>query len=318
MPAYEATNKNVNLVRKYPSLLWDIVRMVFKHPVLAQACLIGFFTSTTFTSFWTTLTFLLAGSPYHYDSLKIGLFALIGIGSISWGPIFARTFMDRKLPILSVMIGQVIVLTGIIIGTLTGRHSAAGPAIQGLFIDVGLQTSQIGNRTAIYGVEPKARNRVNTAYMLAVFCGQILGTSVGNHLYAQGGWISSGSASIGFAAAALLMCFVRGPHEPGWIGWRGGWNMRKAAPPKAPIVTADEEKAEVSEELQPQPFADEGGDGEKAMDKEFTEKEVSQPDVPSESEQTLATNTPAGRRSLDVPQHIETEKGLRHAEIEDS
>ena len=119
MPDYRKTNETPSIARAYPSLLWDIVRMVFKHPVLVQACLIGLFTSTTFTSYWTTLTFLLAGSPYHYDSLKIGLFALIGIGSISWGPIFARTFMEKHVPLLSVMIGQIIVLTGVIVGTVS-------------------------------------------------------------------------------------------------------------------------------------------------------------------------------------------------------
>lgn len=85
--------------------------------------------------------------------------ALLGIGAIAWGPIFARTFMEKHVPWLSVTMGQVIVLTGIIIGTYSGRISVGPVIIQGLFIDVGLQTSQIGNRTAIYGVEPRARNR---------------------------------------------------------------------------------------------------------------------------------------------------------------
>ena len=87
MPDYPSTNPDMGLVRKYPGLLFDILRMPFKYPVLVQACLIGFFTSSIFTSYWTTLTFLLAGSPYHYSSLLIGLFALIGIGSMTWGPI---------------------------------------------------------------------------------------------------------------------------------------------------------------------------------------------------------------------------------------
>ena len=241
MPDYPSTNPDRSVFKTYPSLLFDILRMVTRHPVLVQACLVGCFTSTTFTSFWTTLTFLLVGPPYHYNQLVIGLFALIGIGSMSWGPIFARTVMDKYQPLFSVIVGELICLAGVIVGTYTGKFTIAGPIIQAACIDIGLQTSQIANRTAIYGVEPKGRNRVNTAYMVSVFCGQLIGTAVGNHLYADGGWISSGSASVGFIAAALLVCFLRGPHEPGWIGWHGGYSMKST---KNDVVLAMVEPAE--------------------------------------------------------------------------
>ena len=230
MPDYPPTNPFhswAELLRQYPGLLFDIVKMLFRHPVLVQACLFGFLTSGIFTSFWTTLTFLLSSPPYNYNSLIIGLFALIGILAITWGPFFARSFMDKHQTQLSVIIGGLICLAGVVVGTYTGRTSIAGPIIEALLLDLGLQTCQIANRTAIYGVEPKGRNRVNTAYMLSTFCGQLMGTAVGNSLYEKGGWIMSGSASVGFICAALLICLLRGPHETGWIGWTGGWNMKK-------------------------------------------------------------------------------------------
>ncbi len=201
--------------------------MLFKHPVLVQACLVGFCTSTTFTSFWTTLTFLLAGEPYNFSPLYIGLFALIGIFSMCFGPPYSRFVIDRFVPLFSVINGELICITGISIGTYTGTFTLAGPVIQAFMTDFGLQTTQIANRTAIYAIEPKARNRVNTAFMVSVFIGQIVGTSVGNTLYAQGGWHKSGSASVGFIGAALCFCFARGPWEKGWVGWRGGWGIRR-------------------------------------------------------------------------------------------
>lgn len=54
-----------------------------------------------------------------------------------------------------------------------------------------------------------------------------MGTAVGNKLYAKGGWIVSGSASVGFIGVALLCCFARAPWEPGWVGWTGGWGIRR-------------------------------------------------------------------------------------------
>lgn len=224
MPDYPSTNPGgIN----YFKMLWSILRMVFEYPVLVQACLVGFLVSSTFTSYWTTLTFLLSEPPYGYNPVTIGLFALIGIGAMVFGPFYSKAIIDRFVPLFSVILGLCYCLTGVIIGTYTGKFTVAGPIIQAFAIDLGIQTSQIANRSAIYAIAPKGRNRVNTAYMVSVFCGQLVGTAAGNSLYARGGWIRSGSASVGFIGAALCVCFLRGPWEPGWVGWHGGWSIRR-------------------------------------------------------------------------------------------
>ena len=63
--------------------------------------------------------------------------------------------------------------------------------------------------------------------MLATFSGQLTGTSSGSHIYVRGGWIASGSTSVAFICVALIVCFARAPRETGWIGWHGGWDIRK-------------------------------------------------------------------------------------------
>ncbi|KAK6439008.1 hypothetical protein LTR95_004794 [Oleoguttula sp. CCFEE 5521] len=224
MPDYPSTNPGG---LNYLKMLWSILVMLTKHPVLVQACAISFFTSLTFTNFWTVLTFLLSGEPYNYTPVVIGLFALIGILSMLVAPVYARYVIDRFVPLFSVILGMVWCGIGIALGTYTGTFTVAGPVIQAFMGDFGLQTAQIANRSAIYAVEPKGRNRVNTAFMLAVFCGQLTGTSVGSHLYARGGWIASGSFSMGSIGVALLLCLVRGPWEDGWVGWSGGWSVLK-------------------------------------------------------------------------------------------
>jgi len=224
MPDYPSTNAGG---LNYFKMLWSIVEMLYHHPVLVQACLISFFTAATFTNFWTTCTFLLSSPPYNYDSLIIGLFALIGIGAMCLGPFWAKHVIDRFVPLFSVILGELWCMLGICIGTYTGTFTVAGPIIQAFFNDFGLQTAQIANRSAIYSIAPKARNRVNTAFMVATFCGQLVGTAAGNHLYASGGWIRSGSYSVASIGVALLLCFVRGPWEERWFGWRGGWSIRK-------------------------------------------------------------------------------------------
>ena len=224
MPDYPVANDSG---LNYFQMLWDMAVMLTKYPALVQACLVGFLISSTFTSFWTTLTFLLASPPYGYSSLIIGCFATIGLGAMVLGPPYSKAILNRFVPLFSTILGQCICLVGVAIGTYTGTLTVAGPIIQAFAIDIGLQTSQIANRTAIYGLEPKGRNRINTVYMVFVFSGQLMGTAVGNRLYAQHGWIGSGSASVGFIGAGLTVCFARGPWHQGWIGWNGGWNCRR-------------------------------------------------------------------------------------------
>jgi predicted MFS family arabinose efflux permease len=224
MPDYPSVNPSG---LNYFQILWTILVMITKHPVLVQACLTAIFPAATFTSFWTTLTGLLSGSPYHYAPLEIGLFGLIGLGAMAMGPFYAHLVTDRFVPLFSVIVGQVVCLAGICIGTYVGTFSVAGPILQALLNDLGLQTAQIANRTAIYSVEPRGRNRVNTAFMVSVFVGQLMGTAVGNRVYAEYGWVATGSVSVGFMGASLLVCASRGPWEDGWIGWKGGWSVRK-------------------------------------------------------------------------------------------
>jgi predicted MFS family arabinose efflux permease len=223
MPDYPSTNTNIS----YFKILYSIIGYYWTSPALVQATLMGFFLSATFTSFWTTLTFLLSGAPYTYPTVTIGLFSLAGLTPMFLGPLFSRYVIDRFVPQLSILVSLGILIIGVSVGTYTGTHSVAGPIIQAALQDFGLQMTQIANRISIYSVAPKARNRINTGYMMGVFCGQLMGTSVGNRLYSQGGWVLSGSVNLAFIGAALGICLLRGPAEKRWIGWGGGFPIRR-------------------------------------------------------------------------------------------
>lgn len=235
MPDYPRTTSGLS----YFTTLWTIMLMLKKHAVLVQACLISFATSACFTSYWTTLTFLLAGPPYHYSTLVIGLFALIGIAAMCLGPVYAKVFIDKLVPAISVYVGLFTDLVGVVIGTYIGAFTVAGPIIQALGLDAGMQVTQIANRSSIYAVEPKGRNRVNTAFMVMTFLGQITGTAAGNRLYARSGWVASGSLSVGLLGTAVIINSIRGPYETGWVGWSGGWTIRKRNKMSADGITEE-------------------------------------------------------------------------------
>ncbi|KAI1153432.1 major facilitator superfamily domain-containing protein [Nemania diffusa] len=223
LPDYPAKNKGLN----YFKVLWKMAVLVVEEPLLTQACFMGFLLSAVFTSFWTTLTFLLASPPYSYSSLEIGLFALIGVAVISLVPVWSRLVTDRFVFLFSSVLGLSLELVGITIGTFIGTFTVAGPVIQAIFMDLGSNVAHTANRSNVYSLDPKLRNRVNTVYMVFSFAGQLTGTAAGNRLYAQGGWVWSGSMNIGFIGAAILIGLARGPRETGWAGWKGGWSIRR-------------------------------------------------------------------------------------------
>ncbi|KAI0477423.1 MFS general substrate transporter [Xylariaceae sp. FL0804] len=209
----------------YPAMLWKIARFPFLKPVLLQSALISFLNMCMFTAFWTTLTFQLS-DVFHLSTLVIGLFALIGISPVFLGPLLSRYVIAPMHPHGSIFIGLLVNLAAICIGTFVGTFSLAGPVIWAFLGDLGSNMLIVSTRMLIMNVDPTAQNAVNSVYMVFTFCGQLFGTAVGNALYASGGWTHSGAMTIAAMILALVLLFVRGPHEKGWVGWRGGWDLR--------------------------------------------------------------------------------------------
>jgi len=76
-------------------------------------------------------------------------------------------------------------------------------------------------------LKPEARARLNSIFIISLFLGQTMGTSVGAKLYTLGGWEASAGFSVGLLGLAICLLFARGPHATKWVGWDGGRNLRK-------------------------------------------------------------------------------------------
>lgn len=209
----------------YPSMLWRTLKLPFLKPTLTQHSLIAFLAMGMFTSFWTTLTFQLA-NVFRLSTLAIGLFALAGMSPALLNPVVSRLLTSRIHTHGTLIIAILATLAIVLIGTFVGTFSLAGPIVWAILGDLGVNTIIVANRMAISDVDPTAHNAVNSVYMIFTFAGQLFGTAVGNTLYARGGWTWSGALNIGQLTTALLLLFVKGPHEKGWVGWRGGWDLR--------------------------------------------------------------------------------------------
>ena len=68
--------------RTYASLVGTSLRLLVTEPVLRRRAWHGAVAFGAFSVLWTTIAFLLSGSPYRYSSAVIGLFGLVGAGGI--------------------------------------------------------------------------------------------------------------------------------------------------------------------------------------------------------------------------------------------
>ncbi|KAJ9616847.1 hypothetical protein H2200_000567 [Cladophialophora chaetospira] len=226
MPDYDAdtTIPTKDLIKKYPNILSSILTQFYKKPALVQISLLAFCSFFAVTSFWTTVTFLLSGPPYDYNSSQIGLLGFIGLATMLTGPLCGR-FLIPALghPLVSIAVGKTVSLIGVALGTFLGTYSIAGPVLQAVLLDMGLVITQISNRVALYPVAPESRNRVNSAFTIVMYLGQLAGTKAGSAVYVDyGGWLASGGLSMAVLAAGYIVIAAGGPNEQGWLDWHRG------------------------------------------------------------------------------------------------
>ncbi|KAF9460163.1 major facilitator superfamily domain-containing protein [Collybia nuda] len=225
VPDYPPKNKNLTY--------WDILRSMGKYavtePLLIQAMLVNIATSACFANFWVTLTFLLAGPPYHYSTLVIGLFGLVGMLGVALGPIVGR-LVDKLVPWHASLIS--VVLLGCIqaIQVGAGGINISAVIIVAFALDVFRQMLQVSLTTSVFSLAPEARSRLNALLILTLFMGQVLGTSVGTEVFVKYGWRASAWLSLGWYGWQVIILLLRGPHckRYTWFGYEGGLEGRKA------------------------------------------------------------------------------------------
>ncbi|BGP13742.1 hypothetical protein JCM10213_006428 [Rhodosporidiobolus nylandii] len=246
LPAFPAKKLGLN----YFQILWSMVKLFFTSPTLVQSCLAGFLSCTVMVNWWTSLTFLLSDSPFHYSTFEIGLFGLTGICTVAFAP-QAGKITDRILPWLASLFALFGQLATQSIATGAARLNLAPVILGCIGTDLFHQSMTIGNQRRNFSVDPNARSRVNAVYMVFVFCGQATGSSAGPKLFLHYGWRASYGFSVALVAAAIVTLLVRGPHTAvkQWVGWGGRYSLRKEKPLAA---KADEEIMEVKEEVEAQ------------------------------------------------------------------
>lgn len=185
----------------YPLLLRSVFAILRDEPVLRRRALYGALCFATFSAFWTTASFLLAGPPYRYHTAVIGLFGLLGVAGAVIASVAGR-LADRGHAHGATGAFAVAILASFGLLFLGGRVLAA--LVAGIvLLDLGVQGLQITNQSQVYRLRPDARSRINTAYMTSYFAGGALGSAGAVLVYGWEGW--GGVCLLGVACAAAIM-----------------------------------------------------------------------------------------------------------------
>ena len=196
----------------YGALLRSVLTLVREQPVLRQRMALGAVGFGCFSVLWTSLAFLLSGSPYHYGNATIGLFGLAGVAGASIAPIAGR-LADRGHGRLAATAAPVILLASW--GLLALGKSSLPALIAGIVVlDLGVQGLQISNQSTIYALDTEARSRLTTAYIVAMFLGGAALSAVTSALYASSGWgavcvLGACTSAVGLALWTLTARAIR-------------------------------------------------------------------------------------------------------------
>ncbi len=191
---------------RYGALLRSTVALFRAEPLLRRRILFGGLGMAAFSAFWTTMAFVLSGSPYHYGAAVIGLFGLVGAAGALCAN-FAGRWADRGLTRTTTLVFAVLVAASFLPLWL-GGHDLAMMIVGILVLDVGVQGLQVTNQSLIYRLAPEARSRINSAYMVCYFVGGALGSASASWLYGSHRWAGVCLLGAAIGAVAVVLAVV--------------------------------------------------------------------------------------------------------------
>lgn len=193
---------------KYGELIGSLWHLIKGEKVLREASFVGAMMFATFSTFWTSLIFFLESPAYNLGTETAGLFGLVGVTGAA-AATFVGRISDKKSPRFTVAVAICISILSYICFLSLG-FKMWGLIIGVILLDIGIQSAQISNQAIIYALNPEARNRLNTVYMVSYFIGGASGSILGSYAWQHFGW--SGVCIVGllFQALAITVGFEKG------------------------------------------------------------------------------------------------------------
>lgn len=195
----------------YARLIASLPGLLVQWPGLRLSAALGATVFGAFSAFWATLAFHLAQPPFGFGSAQAGLFGLWGIVGALLAPRAGR-LADRYGANVVNACGIATAALGFALFSTAGNVSVMALVIGVNLLDFGNQAGQIANQARIFKLDPGARARLNTVYMVLTFAGGATGTLIGTIAWHGAGWTAVGMAGLCMLALAAIIVA---------LNWRG-------------------------------------------------------------------------------------------------
>jgi predicted MFS family arabinose efflux permease len=209
LPKYQPKSK-----LSYGELLGSLWQLVNSQPTLREASLIQAMLFGAFSVFWSTLAFLLTRPPYSYGSQAVGLFGLVGIAGILVAPLLGQLADRGTAKTLRSIVG--IAIIGAIVAYVVFWQWGAqlwGLIIGSVLLNLSSQSALIANQVKIYSIDPNARSRLNTVFMMSTFLGASLGSVVGTYGWKLLQWKGVCIAGVLLLGVAAMQFWLSKPQK---------------------------------------------------------------------------------------------------------
>ncbi|MBE6496971.1 MAG: MFS transporter [Methanobrevibacter sp.] len=176
-----------NRLESYKGLLLSVFTTFKRHRTLPMILLhSGLIFGLVFNIFWTSLTFLLSGAPYYYDTFQIGLVSLAGLAAAVFGiGIGKLQDMGLSVPALGgfIALGLVTMLCGYLFS-----YSIVAIVIVAAVVSVAVQGISVLTQTRLFNLSQSERSRLNTVFVVNNFIFGAVGSALASLLWSLGGW----------------------------------------------------------------------------------------------------------------------------------
>ena len=194
----------------YPALMKTMAHLWQRYPALRRAAFAQGFLSIAFSAFWSTLAVMLLDN-YQLGSAVAGMFGIAGAAGALAAPLaggLADKVGAEKVTQLGAGLVTISFALMFALPALPPHGQLALIALSAVGFDLGLQSSLVAHQNLVYGLEPKARGRLNALLFTVVFIGMALGSALGSKVYTIAAWPGVVALATLTGAVALVIRLV--------------------------------------------------------------------------------------------------------------
>lgn len=152
---------------------------------------------------FTTMTFILANAPYHFNDFQIGLFGIVGLAGV-----FATPWAGKQIAAGQENRVALICMWLLLVAWFPlsfAQHSLVVYALGVILAYFGLSAFHVLNQNLVYRLSAQARSRINAIYMTLYFGGAALGSFVAVYAWKHGGWEACIMIGLGLAILSFVI-----------------------------------------------------------------------------------------------------------------